>query len=367
MAISLAARQHPLKTNEMALKQLFLNVCWGVGLFHVTRFLTRKKLNILCYHGFQLRDECAFRPKLFISRETFTQRLSFIRDQGFSVLPLGDALDRLQAGTLPPSSVAITIDDGFHSVASVAAGLLKTHQFPATLYLTTYYVQKASPIFRLAVQYVFWKTQKHEFVCNGLSWLCSGSTDLRNEGAREKLMWAIIDHGEQNCDEDQRVNITKVLGDLLAVDVQALEDSRTLSLMTPDEVRQFELAGFDVELHTHRHRFPADDELAARKEIAENREAIRAILGKEARHFCYPSGHWDKKQWPWLQDLRVASATTCLPGFNTRVTPLYGLTRFLDSEHISQIEFVAEMYGFLEVARSIRKFLKGHRSLPNQA
>lgn len=66
----------------------------------------RERLLILCYHGISLADEHCWNPELYIPGNLFEQRLAAIREQGYNVLPLDDALDRLYAGELPRSRFA---------------------------------------------------------------------------------------------------------------------------------------------------------------------------------------------------------------------------------------------------------------------
>ena len=47
-----------------------------------------------------------------------------------SVLPLGEALQRLRSGDLPPRSVALTFDDGTYDFFKQAYPLLKSMVFP---------------------------------------------------------------------------------------------------------------------------------------------------------------------------------------------------------------------------------------------
>ena len=46
--------------------------------------------------------------------------------------------------------------------------LLKEFGFTATVYVTTYYVQRNHPIYRLALQYMFWKTAFTTAIFTGL-------------------------------------------------------------------------------------------------------------------------------------------------------------------------------------------------------
>lgn len=336
------------------LKLALLFVCRSLGLFRLTGWLTRDRLKILCYHGFELADETRFRPKLFISGGLFERRLQTIRRYGLRVLPLDEAVDRLYAGTLPPHALAITIDDGFHSVATVAMPRLRQQGFAATVYVTTYYVEHATPIFRLVVQYMLWKTPRRQLRLENVPWAADETIDLADAGSVERAMWACIRHGEANCTEDQRVDLCRRLGELLEMPYDEIVRTRILHLMSAEQLRSLRGAGLDVQLHTHRHRFPDDDREQALREIADNRRSIAQWVEGERRHFCYPSGLFDPRQFAWLDELGVKSSTTCLPGLNSATTPRHALRRFLDGENIHQLEFEAALTGFSDLLRGLR-------------
>ena len=335
------------------LKLLVFFLCRLAGLFRLAGWLTRDRLKILCYHGFALDDEAAFRPKLFIRPETFADRLETLHRYGMQVLPLDEAVERLYAGTLPPRALALTVDDGFHSVHRLAAPALRRHALPATVYVTTYYVEHPHPIFRLVIQYMFWKTRRTELEWKDVPWAADGVIDLRDAASREAAAWACIRHGETRCTEAERHDISRRVGGLLAVSYEDIEAARILHLMTPEELREVAASGLDIQLHTHRHVFPEDNAARAHREIADNRAALCRLLGEERefRHFCYPSGLWDECQWAWLDDMGVKSSTTCLAGLNTQASNRHALRRFLDGENIHPLEFEAALCGFAELLR----------------
>jgi hypothetical protein len=49
----------------------------------------------------------------------------------------------------------------------------------------------------------------------------------------------------------------------------------------------------------------------------------------------------------------IRSAVTCIPGLNDSKTHPYELRRFLDGENITNLEFEAEMSGFLDLCRRL--------------
>ena len=335
--------------------RLFLHLAKALGLFRLAQRWTRGDLRILCYHGFALADEDRFRAPLFVSRDLFDRRMRYLRDSGCHVLPLTEALERLKQGTLRPNSVTITIDDGFYSVHAVAHDVLRKYAFPSTLYLTSYYFEKATPIFRLAIDYMCWKSPRRTADLSGL-----GVAALADARALEltpaNRKWAsaqIYAHGAIHLDEEGRVSLSRRVAERLGVDYEEIARSRILSLVSPGEARELEDSGMAIELHTHRHHLP-DFPPAALAELEANRAAVEPVIGRRMEHFCYPSGHWSEEHHAVLELNGVKSATTCAPGLARRTSNPLALPRIYDDTRVSQIEFEAEVSGFVEVMRRVR-------------
>ncbi len=323
----------------------------SAGLFAVASQLTRNSLGILCYHGFSFSDEHLFRPKLFQTAELFTRRMRYLQRAGYRSLPLDEGMRRLHEGTLGRKDLVITIDDGFHSVAALAAPILLDAGFPATIYVTTYYVEHNNPIFRIVLQYMFWKTERDSFDVGDLLGEPRSQVAIRGE-AGERILWQLVEYGETRLDESDRVSLARELAQRLEVDFDELVASRRLTLMNASEVANLARLGFDIQLHTHRHRFPDNSE-QAKRELDDNRSVLLPLTGgRPLNHFCYPSGEWSPAIWPSLSSNGIATATTCDPGFNSPLTPPYALRRFLDFQSTPQIVFEAEVSGFGHLLRT---------------
>jgi hypothetical protein len=83
------------------------------------------------------------------------------------------------------------------------------------------------------------------------------------------------------------------------------------------------------------------------------------MTGSRPTHFCYPSGRFERWNEDWLAAAGIESATTCVPGLPGHDASTFRLGRFLDGEHISQIEFEAEIAGVMEMARRVRARVPG--------
>ena len=62
----------------------------------------------------------------------------------------------------------ITIDDGFVGVHAHGWPLLREFGVPATLYVTTHYIEHDAPVFDIAIQYMLWKTTREPADLSGL-------------------------------------------------------------------------------------------------------------------------------------------------------------------------------------------------------
>lgn len=345
----------------LALKRGLYHLCKWIGLFRLARRLTRGRLRIICYHGFSMADESLFLPRTFIGPDTFRRRMELLSESGFEVLGLEGALQGLRRGDLPPLAAVITIDDGFYSMYRVAYPVLRERSFPATVYVTTYYAVKGTPVFGLAVDYLFWKTAMTVFDATGLGLPFSDPVPIGTAAERSRTAREIILFGESRLDEPGRIALSKAIAGRLGVDYDAVVRSRILSIMSAEEIGELSRAGIDIQLHTHRHDLGAGREDLLR-EIADCRSVLEPIVGRPLVHFCYPGGRWRREQWAWLGEAGIASGATCDRGLNDASTPVLGLKRFGDDEAMARIEFEAELSGFAELLRSLVARTAGRRT-----
>lgn len=328
------------------LKQLTLGGCRELRLLDVVANSTwrRSRLLILCYHSLSLDEEHRWRRSLFFTAEEFEARLQLLQRWRIEVLPLGDAVNRLQAGTLPPRSAALTFDDGSADFGLQVWPLLKRYGFPGTVYATTYYSEKQLPIFRLMCSYLLWKGRARRLE-HAEDLGVEGARDLSISAARTAAEGAIVTRADRDgLDAGQRDRMAGRLAALLDVDYEALRRRRVLQLMTPEEMRSVAAEGADIQLHTHRHRVPRDRTLFER-EIADNRSRLERVTGRPATHFCYPSGVHFPEFLPWLAAQGVTTATTTLADLAHRGSDRLLLPRVVDTASLSPVEFEGWLSG----------------------
>jgi peptidoglycan/xylan/chitin deacetylase (PgdA/CDA1 family) len=321
-----------------------LEVLRSCGAFRIAASLPYRKsrLVILCYHGIALRDEHEWNPSLYVTPAVFRSRMERLVSERWNVIPLGEGIERMRRGDLPPRSVAITFDDGFHDFAVHAYPVLRALGLPATVYLTTHYTKKPYPIFNLISSYLLWKAGRPlDGTAAGLSGVLDGTTDA----GRARAVATLNRHAaELDLSAAARDELAARLASAAGLDYSDIAGSRMLQLMTPEEVRSVSSGGIAIELHTHRHRTPVDRDLFLR-EIRENRAEIEAVTGTAPTHFCYPSGVYHPEFLPWLREEGVRSATTCEYGIAAPGQDPLLLPRILDSMQMADVDFDAWLCG----------------------
>lgn len=304
----------------------------------------RRRLLILCYHGVSLADEHEWSPAMFVTLRQFRSRMQIIKERGCTVLPLGDAIQRLHSGTLPERSVAITFDDGFYDFYTMAWPLLKEFSYPATVYLTTYHVDHWQwPVFDLMIGYALWKSRGRRLVWPEM--LLDVTLDSEGRNQVQTLLQA--DCLRKGLSGAEKHGLLRDLCHRIDFDFARAAANRILGLMSNDEIRRIASEGADIQLHTHRHRVFARKERFW-QEIDDNRTRIRSVTQTAASHFCYPGGYTLETFPEWLREREIVSATTCHIGLAAPSTNPYLLPRLLDTAALTDDEFDAWLCGAAE-------------------
>jgi len=351
ICIGLFATATPISRSIIRLTLYFAKF---LGLFRLARHLTRHGLRIICYHGFAVAEEYKYRSTLFIRDDFFRKRMEYLKQERYPILPLRDALDALVAGRLPPCATVVTMDDGWRGVYTVGLPLIQELGIPVTVYVTTYYVENRMPVYTVTVGYLFWRaTRKLVHLPRGI-----GTFDLECEAAKAEEMaqnfGAALPPGD-------RLEFLKELAAALDVSFHDIERQHLFEVMDEQQLRGLAAAGVDIQLHSHRHQWPLYDKEMVGSEVVENRRFLQRVVSYPLEHFCYPSGVYGLHQAEWLAELGVKSATTIDPGLNYSHTSQFALRRLVDGGPVSDIEFAAEMTGFMELVRLLRRRLQAGR------
>lgn len=352
----------------MNTKQLVLCIAKYCGLFWLSRQATADRTRVLAYHGIWLGSGPQFGNFLFMAADKFSSRMSLLSQWGYPVVSLSEAIEAKRAGLpLPAGATVLTIDDGWYGTYTKMLPALEHHNFPATVYLSTYYCRKQNPVQEVTLQYLFHSLNADSDIKLELAEYQYGPFQIQTASDRQKALHAAFEVSESLPSEDARQSFLTALAGAADISLERAVQERWFHFMSPEEVADAAARGLEFELHTHRHRIEYQGASCLAEEISLNRTYLNEMTGGEATHFCYPSGEYEPEVWPTLIANNVLCATTTDIGLVGPASHDMALPRILDGQDVSDLEFEAEMSGFLELTRTAIAWLRPSSQKPNRA
>jgi peptidoglycan/xylan/chitin deacetylase (PgdA/CDA1 family) len=232
----------------------------------------------------------------------------------FRVTPLSEIARALSAGELlPPSTLAITIDDGYRDILTEAFPVFQKWEIAATVYLISDFLDGVNWPWWDQVDFALKHTRKESVsIClNGDALEMSLKNGAQKEAAAEEITERI-----KRIPNRSRLSFMKDLGGTFEVDIprQPPEEGAPL---TWNEARTLADAGIEFGAHTKTHPIlpNVEDTATLQEEIAGSKARIEQELGRPVIHFCYPNGDWND----------ATEAVVKRSGFATTVTTAAGL------------------------------------------
>lgn len=348
-------------------KIIILFCARALGLFKISRFLTRSDLRILCYHGGVIGDEDGFNPKLFCSAATLNTRMKWMKARGFQFITLDDGVEQQMGATAKaPLRTVVTFDDGWYSTFSELLPVLSKLEIPSTLYLSTKNFLEGGPILNVTVRYIIWKAGQRSTAMQDWGTEVDGKYNLCNADERNYLANSVANAIQQTANGRAQLCAALIrFADDLGVSPEALQiDSRRFDYVTQQEVINISIQGCSIESHGHVHEYPKGAPLQFIADLGQCEDTIVGIGLCRPRHYCYPSGSFDAEASKMLSEAGILSATTCIPGLvgAINVEDRHYLPRFLDGEDVHALEFESEMSGFSELMRTAIRVISRPRA-----
>jgi peptidoglycan/xylan/chitin deacetylase (PgdA/CDA1 family) len=261
---------------------------------------------VLCYHG--LRADAApdgSMPfeNLHVRASTFADHCAVVRDTCHPI-SLDDWRDALAGKTtLPDRPVLITFDDGYRSVLTIGAPVLREFELPAVVFACTEPMERRSLLWFDAV----------------------AATDGE----------AAVEPWKSRRYEEWRA---------ATASTHTVRDDDPRALLTPADVAALgRQAGIEIGAHTARHPILScaspTDQLA---EIEESRVALEKWTGRPVRAFAYPNGRpgvdYNDATTTILDQLGFDFSFTMRPSFAHPGEPRFERSRFLVVAEVTAAE-----------------------------
>ena len=238
--------------------------------------LRRPGVIVLMYHRILGRD----RGLAGLPIEAFAMQMRWLREN-CEPITLDALADRVAHPNRVRPAVLVTFDDGYRDYHDLAYPVLKDFAIPATVFLTTSFVDDGGTLWTDDVQWAALSTTRSRVT---LPWSAASSVPLPDHAARDALGAEARAYLKTVPDEERR--------DLLPRLFAALGNppARERQMLNWDEVRRtMDITSYGGHSHTHPILSRLSSEVADR-EIRLCRERIGAETGNAPTAFAYPNG-----------------------------------------------------------------------------
>lgn len=248
-----------------------------LGGYRITRWLTSAHPRVLMYHRVLPGDktEGALAP------EIFRWQLAMLATH-FNVQPLDALIESHQKGRMAPYSVAITFDDGYSDFNEFALPELKAAGLPATLFVTTGFVDGTQWMWPDMLKWALGNTSLTE-------WMAPNGRHFRLPLEKLGAWHAAADQALALSNED-RYGFIKACCASLGVQVP-VKPAGVYAPLTWQDLRAMPADLISVGSHTVTH--PIMSRLApdlVEQELVLSKRHIEEQLDREVTGFCYPNG-----------------------------------------------------------------------------
>jgi peptidoglycan/xylan/chitin deacetylase (PgdA/CDA1 family) len=260
--------------NKHAIFRAGLSALSRTGVARLLAPRTRGLGAILMFHHVRPYHAKAFEPHRGLEIEpTFLDAvLTHLAASGYEIIPIDQLADRIRHPAGKPFAV-LTFDDGYRDNVEHALPVLRKHDAPFAVFITTGFADGTAPL---------WWRDLEDAVERGLP----GVEASKASGAPDAVFEAI--YGDLHPQESLQTEIARIASnasiDALARTRDLCLDWEALAVLTADPL-------CTIGAHTLTHPLLGSlDADTARREMVESKAILQAKLGRPVRHIAYPVG-----------------------------------------------------------------------------
>ncbi len=299
--------------SRSSIKGKLINLAHETGLIRAGRSLWAKSLTVVNYHRIDnphRKDFDSFKPNVSATPDDFNEQMDYLV-KWFNVISLKDLIEWLDGRkNLPPFAALITFDDGYLDNYLSAYPILRQHNFPALIFLTTEHIGTDAPFYWDMAAYCFRHTKRDQLT------FPSGKVEYwSNQEQLEQVSKRWIEFMKSLPQIEKQIYMQR-LPEALGVSVPAGFFKKLM--MNWDQVREMHKGGIEFGAHTMHHpiltRISLDQ---VRAEVTGSKSRIEKELGEPILSFAYPNGQSSDLNHPIekiVADSGIRAAFTLLNG-----------------------------------------------------
>ncbi len=319
----------------------------------IHKVFLKKTITILTYHAI-IDEQLPVRDWCFLESKAFEKQMKYLK-KNFKLVSLSKAIKLIDSGNIKEPTAVITFDDGFQNNFTVAFPILRKLAIPATIFLSTKFVDTNETIWFCRINRAIAKTKKNILKWKHFNINISEEKDMSSVKIQNKLKE--LTHQEL-LDETKKIILE------LGEDPNALIGiNEPYSMLNNDAVTKMvssDLIEFGA--HTHSHAILGKITNSEKKiEINKSIHDVQQITTHPCELFAYPNGgplDFNRKCIEILESSGIRAAVTMISGPNGNNAQLMKLKRNGIAGDIGMHEFEVKVHQFDWLLKKILKIVK---------
>ena len=283
---------------------------------------------------------------LEISPDFLSDVIKFVRQRGYDLLSLDDAVERLKTGATHKRPFAVfTIDDGYLDNLEHALPVFQAHECPFTIFISSGIIEGTCEIWWRGLEAVIANSQHITMTEGPLQFDLATQTDQEKSDAFEELYWPV-----RTLPEHEQRTWIKGFCEQYGVNIHALCSAQA---MTWDQVRKI-AADPLCTLGAHTVNHYAVSRLEPQEVIEEavkSADRVEEEIGKRPDLFAYPYGDETSAGPRDFELIREA-------GFKAAVTTRKGMIFPQHKDHLTALPRTS-LNGHFQQLRYVDVFMSG--------
>jgi len=323
---------------------------------NICKFISRNKVRVLFYHRVnRYGDHFGMDP------ETFEYQIRYLTKH-YNIISMSDYLCLVKETERKKNAVLLTFDDGYKDNYTFAYPILKKYSIPATIFLTTDFIDGKiwlwHDIFRYMVENTPLKKVEVNLKDRNYEWRFENNTE------RLKVRKNIYDL-YKDTPRSERMLKLRDLATLLKVSIPVLPTEKYAPLSWND-IKEMSKNNIEFGSHTRTHEILSKlSNEDAYQELEESKQRIENELQLRADVFAYPNGqHEDftEATQMLLEKTSYKMAFTTIHGMNDKLSNKF-LHKRISAETTCDSYFYSNVSG-LNLAKSRIKDLLSFDTVP---
>ncbi len=260
---------------------------------------------------------------------TLREFFVYLKNNNYRVMSLSEYVRAIIDKRDTYKTVVFTVDDGYRDFYLHAFDVFREFGYPATIFVTSDFVDKRMFMWWDAFVYAFINTRLAEI---DLSELEVGKVKLGDSSQRADIAVAAVRFCKKQS-HTRKLELIDIVLKKLGVDLSG-QPSGIYEPLTWEEIKEMHKHG--IEFHPHTKTHPIISKVTREQkivEIEEPKKLLESRLNNRADIFCYPNGQaedFDEETIELLKRAGYIAAVTGIEGFdNTKKSPdLFRLCRY---------------------------------------